>query len=92
MLIFDFRSAGREPVPELSALAQAVQGIYGEENVILTGIGGFQSSVNPVHALGRLQQTYGDDNEDENSQNIAHSKWKRISSNSIVSLLISNFL
>lgn len=44
----------------MSALARAVQEVYGADNEIFNGIGGFQSSINPPQALASLQQTYGD--------------------------------
>lgn len=60
-----FSPTGGGPPTELNALAKIVQEIYGEENAISTGIGGFQSGTNPRPALERIQQKYSNSLSDD---------------------------
>jgi hypothetical protein len=53
-------TGGGEPPSELSMLAQQVQKILGEDNPILTGLGGFESSIaNPKAVLDQMYDGAG---------------------------------
>lgn len=72
--IFAFRS-DTSASQSLSAIAQAVKDIYGEDNEIIRGVGGFQTGVDPGRALARIRDDYDESIDGEREQeNVSRGK------------------